>query len=263
MLKNLILGLIVSLLLISCSSKEDKKDVLVVGMELAYPPFEMSDKEGNPSGISVDFARALAKSMGKELEVQNIAWVGLIPSLKTGKVDLIISSMTITKERLKSIDFSDPYSTASLAILAGINSGVDSMSDLNQKGKVVAVKKGTTAHVYATKFMDKAEILVFDNEASCVLVVVQGKADGTIYGQLTVYNNWKKHPKTTKALLTSFQKDKEYWGVAIKQGNDELKQKVNAFIKTAKKDGTFDKLSYKYLKETIETFDKLNIPFFF
>ena len=263
MIKNIIALALISILFVACSSKEKEDNILRVGMELAYPPFEMSDKDGEPTGVSVDFAKALAKSLNKELVIENIAWVGLIPSLKTQRVDLIISSMTITEERKKSIDFSDPYATASLALLVGINSGVNSMDDLNQVGKKVAVKKGTTAHVYANKYMDKAEILVFDNEASCVLEVVQGKVDATIYGQLTVYNNWKKHPDTTTAILTSFQKDKEYWGVAIKKGNEELKAKVNAFIRTAKTDGTFDTLSYKYLKETRETFDRLNIPFFF
>ncbi len=78
---------------------EPKKEVLKVGMELAYPPFEMSEKDGTPSGVSVDFAKALGKYLGKDVVIENIAWDGLIPSLKTGKIDLIISSMTITDER--------------------------------------------------------------------------------------------------------------------------------------------------------------------
>jgi polar amino acid transport system substrate-binding protein len=84
---------------------------LVVGMELAYPPFEMTDTQGNPSGVSVDLARELGKFLHKDVVIQNIAFDGLIPSLKTGKIDLVISSMTATSERAQSIDFSAPYLT--------------------------------------------------------------------------------------------------------------------------------------------------------
>lgn len=244
-------------------AKEDtQKEVLKVGMELAYPPFEMSDKEGKPQGVSVDFARKLGEHLGREVVIENTAWAGLIPSLKTGKIDLIISSMTITEERKKSIDFSTPYAQSSLAILANKESGVTSIDELNVEGKKIAVKKGSTGHVYATKNLKNAEILVFDKENACVLEVVQGKADGFLYDQLTIYKNYVQHTDTTVALLKPFQKDFEYWGVALRK-NDPLKAKVDEFIKQAKADGTFDEFANKHLKEAKATFDELNIPFFF
>ena len=236
---------------------------LVVGMELQYPPFEMSDKAGNPSGVSVDFAKALGKYLGREVKIENIAWDGLIPSLKTGKIDLIISSMTITKQRAKTIDFSIPYATTNLAILTNTKSGVKSIKDLNQKGKVIAVKKGTTGNLYAVKNLKNAKLLIFDKENAAILEVIQGKADGFLYDQLSIYRSWAKHKDTTVALLKPFQKNPEAWGVAIKKGNDALKEQVNAFIKKAKSDGTFDQLSKKYLSEARKTFDELGIPFFF
>ncbi|MDR1359238.1 MAG: transporter substrate-binding domain-containing protein, partial [Coriobacteriales bacterium] len=73
--------------------------VLRVAMELAYPPFETKDDAGNPEGISVDFIRDFGEAYGYEVIIENTAWDGLIPSLQTGKVDCIISSMTITEER--------------------------------------------------------------------------------------------------------------------------------------------------------------------
>ena len=236
---------------------------LVVGMELQYPPFEMSEIDGTPSGVSVDFAKALGKYLGREVKIENIAWDGLIPSLKTNKIDLIISSMTITDERKKTIDFSIPYAQSNLAILTNPSSGVKNIKDLDQKGKKIAVKKGTTGHVYASKHLKNASLLVFDKENAAVLEVIQKKADGFLYDQLTIYKNWIKHKDTTIALLEPFQETPEYWGVAIKKGNDALKQKVDAFIKQAKSDGTFDSFSKKYLTEARATFDELGIPFFF
>ena len=253
---------LISLTLAVADTKEDKK-VLTVGMELAYPPFEMSDKDGVPQGVSVDFAKALGEYLGREVVIENTAWSGLIPSLKTGRIDLIISSMTITKERQRSINFSIPYAQSSLAILANKNSGVSNIDDLDKKGKKVAVKKGSTGHVYVSKNFKNADILVFDKENACVLEVVQGKVDGFLYDQLTIYKNYVQHKDTTVALLKSFQKDFEYWGVALNKKDVELKKKVDEFIKKAKADGTFDKLAKKHLSEAKATFDELNIPFFF
>lgn len=255
---NIFIGLSLFTTLVNSAEKP-----LVVGMELQYPPFEMSEKDGTPSGVSVDLAKALGKYLGREVKIENIAWDGLIPSLKTGKVDLIISSMTITDERQKTIDFSIPYAQSNLAILTNKKSGVNSIEDLNQKGKVIAVKKGTTGHIYANTYLKNAELLVFDKENAAVLEVIQDKADGFLYDQLTIYKNWANHKNTTVALLKPFQKKPEYWGVAIKKGNDELKEKVNAFIKQAKSDGTFDALSKKYLTEARATFDARGITFFF
>jgi len=261
MLKQIIALLVT--IFFGCTQLVAEGKPLVIGMELQYPPFEMSNKNGKPSGVSVDLAYALGNYLGREVKIENIAWDGLIPSLKTKKVDLIISSMTITKQRSKTIDFSIPYAQSNLAILTNPSSGVKSITDLNKKGKTIAVKKGTTGHVYASKHLTNAELLVFDKENTAVLEVIQKKADGFLYDQLTIYKNWNKHQKTTVALLEPFQKSPEYWGMAIKKGNSKLKTKVDAFIKQAKGDGTFDKLSKKYLTEARATFDKLGIQFFF
>src|SRR5277367_3121540 len=91
---------------------------LIIGMELNYPPFEMTDAAGNPSGVGVEMAQALAAYLHRPIDIQNMPFEGLIPALKTGRIDLVISSMTATDERRKSIDFSDTYLNTGLAILA-------------------------------------------------------------------------------------------------------------------------------------------------
>src|ERR1700728_1277099 len=160
-------------LLTGCGPKPS--DRLVVGMELAYPPFEMTDQQGQPAGVSVDLARDLGKQLGREVEIENIPFHGLIPSLQTHKIDLIISSMTATPERAKSIAFSDPYLTTGLCLLVGKGSPIQSIEDADQTGRTIAVKQGTTGHVYATDNIKKARVLVLDKEDACVLEVVQGK----------------------------------------------------------------------------------------
>jgi polar amino acid transport system substrate-binding protein len=246
-------------LLAGCAPKKNSQ--LVVGMELAYPPFEMTDPAGHPAGVSVDLARDLASSLGREVEIENIPFDGLIPSLQTRKIDLIISSMTETPERARSIAFSDPYLTTGLCLLVGKNSPIQSIADADQTGRVVVVKKGTTGHVYATDKVKHAKVLVLDAEAACVLEVVQGKADAFIYDQISTYENWRRNPETTRALLQPFQK--ESWAIGLRQDDAELRRQVNQFLQDYKTHGGFEKLGDRYLAEQKEAFKKLGYPFYF
>jgi polar amino acid transport system substrate-binding protein len=233
---------------------------LIVGMELAYPPFEMTDTNGKPTGVSVDLATDLAKSLGRPVVIQNTSFDGLIPALKTGKVDLVISSMTATAERAQSIDFSDPYLSTGLCLLLKKDSAAKGIADLDKAGVKVAVKKGTTGHLYATAKLKNAEILVLDKESAAVLEVSQGKADAFIYDQMSTYQNWQRNKATTRAILEPFQK--ESWAVGIGKGNDELKGKVNAFIKEYRAKGGFEQLGDRYLKEMKDEFKRLGYTFF-
>lgn len=243
------------------SSTNDNK-TLTVGMELAYPPFETKDNAGEPSGVSVDFMKDFGAAYGYNVHIENTAFDGLIPSVQTGKVDCVISSITITDARKEQVDFSDPYAKAQLAILANAKSNIGSIDDLNQSGKKVAVKTGSTGDVFATKNLANAEIVRLADESACVTEVVQGKADGFLYDQLTIYRNNQKNPDTTKAVFIPFQ-DPEAWGVAVKKGNNELLKQLNEFIAASKENGEFDRLTEKYLAAEKTSFDELGFTWFF
>lgn len=242
----------------SLVSAEEKP--LIVGMELAYPPFEMTDPSGKPTGVSVDLATDLAQSLGRPVVIQNTAFDGLIPALKTGKIDLVISSMTATAERAKSIDFSDPYISTGLCLLLKKDSTAKGIADLDKEGVKVAVKKGTTGHIYATNNLKKAQVLVLDKESAAVLEVAQGKADAFIYDQMSTYQNWQRNKETTRAILEPFQK--ESWAVGIRQGNDELKAQVNRFIREYREKGGFAQLGERYFKDMKDEFKRLGSAFF-
>ena len=233
---------------------------LIVGMELAYPPFEMTDTAGKPDGVSVQLAKELGKALGRPIEIKNMAFDGLIPSLKTGKIDIIISSMTATPERAHSIDFSDPYLTTGLCLLVGKSVSATSIADLDKPGRTIAVKKGTTGHSYAANHIKQASVLVLDKEAAAVLEVVQGKADAFIYDQMSTYQNYQRNKETTRALLKPFQT--ESWAIGIRKGNDDLKGKINQFLAEFRRSGGFDRLGDRYLKEEKEAFRRLGFPFF-
>lgn len=258
----LTLGLLVlTLLATACGPKQS--DELVVGMELAYPPFETTDENGDPAGISVEMAYALGEYLGRPVRIENMAWAGLIPALTTGKIDIILSSMTITEERAQTVNFSDPYAKAQLSLLVYKDSPVQSFDDLKAEGRKLAVKTGTTGYLFALANLPEENIVAFDKETACVLEVTQGRADAFIYDALTIYRNAQENPDTTRAVFTPFQEEYEYWGMALNKDDTELLEQVNAFIAQYQADGKMNELADTYLGEVKAVFDAQGLPFFF
>ena len=234
---------------------------LIVGMDLGYPPFEMRAENGGPAGVSVDLARALGAHLEREVEIENIPFAGLIPALKTGRINLIISSMTATPEREQSIDFSGPYLKTGLCLLVGAKTDIQSIADADRRGHSVVVVKGTTGHLYATQRLKQARVLVLDQPSSCVLEVAQGKAEAFIFDQMSTLKNWQKNRETTRAVLTPFQA--ESWAIGVKKGDDDLRAKVNALLAEFRSTGGFEKLGDQWLAEQKAEFQKLGVPFVF
>ncbi len=267
MTKIRLLQVVATLLLPSACSPTDSGTTppacppLVVGMELAYPPFEMRGTDGKPDGISVRMAEDLAAYLGRPLEIEDIAWDGIIPSLQTGKVDLIISSMTRTEERARAIDFSDPYVNNGLCMLVAKDSEYRSIDELQESGAKVAVKLATTGHLYAEAELEGVDLVVLDEASMCALEVVQGKAAAFIYDQISIYRFYLEHPAQTEALLHPLRQ--EEWAIGIKKGNDSLRNQVNAFLKTYREEMQFDTLAERYMKEEKQAFEDAGVPFIF
>ncbi len=257
-------GIFVALLALgismACKSKPPANE-LVVGMDLSYPPFETIDPAGKPAGVSVEIAEALAVTLGKTLRIENIPFTGLIPSLQTGKIDCIISSMTDTLERRTSVAFSDPYITTGLALLVAKNSTAASIADIDQTGKILAVRQGTTGEVWARSNIKNAKILALEKEAAAVLEVVQCKADAFLYDQMSIWKNAQEQPEKTRALLSPVCK--EQWAVAISQEDTALREKISTFLKNFRAAGGFEKLGDKYLSDQKAAFRAQGIDFYF
>jgi len=254
-------GAVLGVLLVLAASSLAAAPPLRVGMELAYPPFEMTDAQGRPAGVSVRIAEALGEHLGRDVVIENITFDGLIPALKTRKIDCIISSMTATPERARSIAFSDPYLKTGLAILAASDGNVASIQDLDQPGRTIAVKKGTTAHQFAARGIRRGRVLVLDRETAAVMEVVQRKADAFLYDPLSIYQHHQRHPEATRALLTPFRE--EAWAVGLRRGDDELLRQVNAFLAAFREEGGFERLGDAFFSEEKAYFEAHGIPFLF
>lgn len=238
-----------------------KEKPLHVGMELSNPPFETIDKQGNPKGISVDIAMAFGEWLGRDVRIENIPFIGLIPSLQSHKIDLILSSMTPTFPREQAIAFTHPYLAIGLCLL--LNKGVSAQKaqDLDQTQYKIVVKTGTTGEVYARSLFPHAEILALEQVSSCITEVVQGKASAFLYDQLSVYASWKKYPEQTKVILTPLVK--EYWAIGLRKEDVALKDTINVFLQEFADRGGFESLSNKYLEQQQKAFKELGAPLIF
>jgi len=264
MKKFIVVILIILVVLIpfsACQKTDDNQ--LVVGMELAYPPFEMTNEKDIPDGFSVKLAEAIGEQLKRPVRIESMAWSGLIPALTTGKIDMVLSSMTITKERAKTVNFSNPYAKSQLSLLINKDSKVMTFNDLKKDGAKLAVKKGTTGHIYATEHLDESHIVVFEKAETAVLEVSQGKADAFIYDALTIYNNSQQYKDTTRASFEIFQEDFEYWGIALNKKDTQLLKDVNSALKTLQDNGTVNEIANTYLGDVKKVFDDNQLSFFF
>ncbi len=259
MTRRLLLALLPIFIFAACGKSGPQP--LRVGMDMSYPPFEMRDAQGQPAGVSVDLARALGAHLGREVAFENMPFSGLVVALKTGRIDVIISSMTATEEGGRSVEFSEPYVRTGLCLLVAAKSDMRGIADLDADGKKIAIVRGTTGQLWAKANLKKATLLDLEKETAGVLEVTQGKADAFIYDQMSTLRNWQANPDTTRALLTPFHE--EGWAIAMKKGDAEMKENVNAFLAKFRAEGGFERLGEKWLKEQRATFAKLGVPFVF
>ena len=157
------IGIVAIAFIFAGCSKDRPSNLLVVGMELSYPPFETPMSRTSPLGLALRWRSSVSRARQRTSDRADLR--RLIP-LRTGKIDLIISSMTRTDERAQSIDFSDSYLDTGLCILVPKDSDAKSIEDIDVPGTMVAVKQGTTSHIYANQYLGGVQLLLFEDEAA-------------------------------------------------------------------------------------------------
>ncbi|MEN3939656.1 transporter substrate-binding domain-containing protein [Prosthecobacter sp. SYSU 5D2] len=254
-------SLLLALFAIAAIPGCSREDVLVIGMDATYPPFEYKDAQGKITGVSVAIGNEIGKTLGKKVEYRNMSFDGLIPALKTGQIDLVISSLTANEQRRQSIDFSDPYVKTGLSILAAKDSTVQTAEDLRTPGRKLAVRVATTGEQWCRAELPEAKMVALDTDAACVLEVVNGTVDAWVYDQVSVMNYHAQQPERTRALLAPLRE--EVWAVGIKQGREDLKAQVNETLARMKKEQAFAKLADEYLARERDLMKAQGLPFVF
>ncbi|MGY4788915.1 MULTISPECIES: transporter substrate-binding domain-containing protein [unclassified Bacillus (in: firmicutes)] len=247
----LIMGLIVVLVMAACGSKSgsgsgEGKGTYKIGIDTTYPPFEF-EKGGQYEGIDVDLINAIAKDQGFKVELEAMDFSGIIPAMQAGQLDVGMGGMSITDERKKKVDFSDPYFDAGLTVVVKKDSSIKLINDL--KGKKLAVKNGTTGAKFAADNADKYgyEVVQFNDSPSMFQEVSNGNADALI----------EDYPVITYAIAQQDLKLKtvgdrlngDQYGISVMKGkNQDLLKKINKGLENLKKNGEYDKIIDKYLK---------------
>ncbi len=226
------------------------RGILKVGMEPGYMPFELTNQKGEIIGFDVDMAKRMAKKLGVKLELVSTAWDGIIPALVTSKFDIIMSGMTITEERAKSVDFAEPYIVIGQTALIRkeLAGEVKTYLDLNSPKYKVASKLGTTGEFASKKTFPKAQYLSYETEQEGIMEVVNGRIDAFIYD--SPYNAVAYAEKSNgKLVFLDKPFTTEPLGWAIRKGNPKFMEFLNTFLAETKADGTYDKIYHKWFKD--------------
>lgn len=228
-----------------------KDGVLSVGVEIPYPPMEIFADDGvTPMGFDIDLAEALAEKFGLQVEFNNVAWDGIFDGLKVDKYDVVISACTITPERKEAVDFSDPYfeNYQTISVMPDSDKEINDIKDVN--GLKVGYQNGTSADEYLNDLIDAGEIQCetapYAKMTEAFSDLKLGRIDAVIC-DTPVASSYVKDPDFGVVIKWTQPSDPEYFGVAIKKGNTEMADAVNAALKALKDDGTLDRINDEWI----------------
>ena len=219
----------------------------VIGTDSTYPPFEYVDASGNFLGFDMDIGRAICEEMKAECTFVSNDWDGIIPALQAKKFDMILSSMSITAEREKLVDFTTPIYNTPPAIAVPKDSDIKDLDGL--KGKTLGAQSSTTHSNYAEAHFKDSELKLYPSADEYKLDLESGRIDGAIDDSVVLSDWVKSDAGSCCKILTMLPLDAEIngpgAGIAVRKG-DPLKEKLNAAIAAIQANGTYKKIADKY-----------------
>lgn len=243
MIRRLMLALVAVSLLCGQALAAEK---FVVATDCTWPPMEMLDANKQPEGFDVDYIKAVAKAGGFEVDVRNIAWDGIFGGVATGQYDIVASSTTITEERQKQFDFSDPYYEVAQAVVLPAGKSIKSLADL--KGMNVGGQIGTTGVFVIRKAGVSVDLKEYDDVGLAIQDMLGGRLDAVICDDPVALFYVNKKADTAGKLNLSFKtEEKEYYGFTVRKGRKDLVEKLNKGIKEVKTSGVEAQLLQKWM----------------
>jgi len=228
-----------------------KRGVLKVGMS-TFVPWAMKDKTGKLVGFEIDVATRLAQDMGVKVEFVPTNWDGIIPALLSGKFDVIIGGMGIVPSRNLKVNFSIPYDTSGMSLVANkeLAGNFKTLEDFNRPEVTLAVRLGATPVAAAQKLMPRAQLTKFDDESKAIQELLNGKAHAVIASAPMPAFQALKHPdKLFLPLKETFTK--EPIGFALKKGDVDTLNYFNNWITVVQSEGWLTERK-RYWFETTE-----------
>ena len=225
-----------------------QNDVIRIGTEGTYPPFEFYDDSNNLIGFDIDLSKAIIEKLGKRAEVADMAFDGLIPALITGKIDLIAAAMNATAERRRRVDFSAVYQTPDAILLTKDgNTDINGLNSLS--GKTIGVQLGTVEDIYLSESNLPIEIKRYQKTDDAVREVLLDRNDG-VFLDTPVGNSYLASDRFKSFLKVAFKEtimaEEEGFAFAIRKGDAEFMNAFNAALKEMKNSGELQKIKEKY-----------------
>lgn len=233
----------------SNTSDTTEKATLVMATNAAFPPYEF--KEGDSfAGIDVEIAGKIAEKLGMTLEIKDVEFGSIVGGVQTGKFDMGMAGMTVTDERLKSVNFSDSYATGIQVVIVKEDSAIKSLDDLKGDGSMkFGVQQDTTGDIYASDTVEnggygKDNVVRYKTGADAVQALKTGKVDAVI-----IDNEPAKSFVSANEGLSILDGSwvEENYAIAIAKDNKELLEKVNGALKELIADGTVKAIIDKYI----------------
>lgn len=231
---------------LSSVDKIKQKGKIIVGTEATFPPFEgISPEDGKTVvGFDMDIAAAVAKKLGVELEIVDMSFEGIIPSLETEKIDFAAAGMNVTEKRAQSVDFSQIYyKGGQVLVVKEDNDKIKKYDDL--KGKKIGAQLGTTSAEVAQK-IEGVNFEVLNKVDQLMLSAKNGMIDGVVVDDTVGVEYVNKMGGLKIVKIPEFNEGEEGMGIAVAKGNKELLQVINDTLSELKANGEFDKLTNKW-----------------
>ncbi|MRI33316.1 amino acid ABC transporter substrate-binding protein [Endozoicomonas sp. OPT23] len=225
-----------------------KSGELRVCFDAGYMPFEMKSKNGSYVGFDIDMGKMMARQMGVKYVPVNTAWDGIIPTLLTGKCHLINAGMTINAKRNMRVNFAEPYIVIGQSILLSpkLEGKVNNYRDLNDSKYTIAAKLGTTGEQAISRMISKAKVNLFETQAEALLEVQNGKADAFVYDM--PFNAIYSSQNAGELVHLDQPFTYEPLGWAIAQGDMDMLNFLNNYLRQVKGDGSYDRIYAKWFK---------------
>jgi len=238
---------LLTLLAAGCGDDDDNGGgeaggTIAVGSDIPYPPFEQG-KAPNYTGFDVELVEAIAERIDREPEFVDTSFDTIFRDLAQGKFDMVASATTITPEREKTVDFSDPYYLSEQAILVKAGSDVKSVADLD--GKTVGVQQGTTGEEYVDEETGAAEVRPYPEGPDVVTPLKGGVIDAAVL-DLPVAQEAVETGQGIE-VAQSIPTEEEY-GLVVPQGEEDLLSEVNEALQGIKDDGTYAQVYERWFK---------------
>lgn len=253
MKKWMVMGLVLTVFILAAvggSYAADWKKIRI-GTEGAYPPFNYIDEKGQLQGFDIDIAKALCDEMGAECEFVVQDWDGLIPGLMAKKYDCIIASMSITDERKQKVDFTDKYYMTPARFVAKKSETLN-LFKKGIKGKTVGAQRATVSENFLRdNFSKVVKIKSYTTQDEANLDLVAGRVDLVIADAVVLLGGLLEtdQGKDFTFVGPGFT-DKKWFGdgigIAVRKGEDDLRQKFNGAIKAIRGNGVYQKINADY-----------------